>query len=190
MSLPLQVVRDPATQQNFDAISRKFSPIPVTITGKRNDPELALKNLLAGLKAAGLIIDSTTASWYQRINRRLTNIRRLQNQPQPQPSYQTPYSASADTSIAGLNQNYGDTNANIDYQQQQAKQQYGLDPGYNDPSTNPYSKAALLENSYHNAQQGNTNNYASRGQLYSGALTNAQNTASGSYLQNRNTLQQ
>lgn len=126
----------------------------------------------------------------RKINRRIQQIRTAQAQPAPQPSYMTPYSAQADTSIAGLQQNYGDSMANSAYQEQQAKQAYGLEPGYNDPLTNPYSKAALLEQSYNNAQRSNTNNYAARGQLYSGSLTNAQNTASGGYLQNRAGLQQ
>jgi hypothetical protein len=32
-----------------------------SVTGARNDPELALKNLLTALAAYGLITDSTTA---------------------------------------------------------------------------------------------------------------------------------
>lgn len=42
-----------------------------------------------------------------------------------------------------------------------------------DPA-NPFSRAALLQRSYDQAKRGSTNSYAARGQLYSGALQNAQ----------------
>jgi hypothetical protein len=44
-------------------------------------------------------------------------------------------------------------------------------------TSNPYSRAALLQRSYDQTKQGNTTSYAARGQLYSGALGNAQNAA-------------
>lgn len=44
-------------------------------------------------------------------------------------------------------------------------------------ASNPYSRAALLQKSYDQTKQGNTTSYAARGQLYSGALGNAQNAA-------------
>jgi hypothetical protein len=44
-------------------------------------------------------------------------------------------------------------------------------------TSNPYSRAALLQRSYDNTKRGNTTSLAARGQLYSGALQNAQNTA-------------
>jgi hypothetical protein len=47
--------------------------------------------------------------------------------------------------------------------------------------TNPFSQAALLKRSYDQAQTGNTNSYAARGQLYSGALQNAQNESGFQY---------
>jgi hypothetical protein len=51
----------------------------------------------------------------------------------------------------------------------------GLDP------SNPNSRAALLQRSYQNQQRGNTNSMASRGQLYSGALQNAQDESTRGY---------
>lgn len=45
-----------------------------------------------------------------------------------------------------------------------------------DPS-NPNSRAALLQKSYENNQRGNTTSLAARGQLYSGALQNAQDAS-------------
>jgi hypothetical protein len=47
--------------------------------------------------------------------------------------------------------------------------------------TNPFSQAALLKRSYDQAQRGNTNSYAARGQLYSGALQNAQDESGFQY---------
>jgi hypothetical protein len=47
--------------------------------------------------------------------------------------------------------------------------QFALDP------SNPFSRAALLQRHYDQSQAGATNGLAARGQLYSGALQNAQN---------------
>lgn len=64
----------------------------------------------------------------------------------------------------------------------------GFDLGYNpDGSINaadPYSRAALFQLSHERSRLGNTNSYAAAGQLYSGALTNAQNEADRVYAQN------
>lgn len=57
-----------------------------------------------------------------------------------------------------------------------------------DPN-NPYSKAAQLQRSYDNAKRGTTNGLAARGQLYSGAMANAQNSNDRDLLQGRNTLE-
>ena len=79
---------------------------------------------------------------------------------------------------------------------QQAKQQALLQYGYTqdasgnlafDPS-NPFSQAAMLKRSYDQGQAGNTNSYAARGQLYSGALQNAQNETGFQYQKSNNTL--
>lgn len=52
----------------------------------------------------------------------------------------------------------------------QTQQEFGLDPGFNDFSTNPYSKAAQLQRSYDQAKLSSVNSFAARGHLYSGAL--------------------
>lgn len=54
--------------------------------------------------------------------------------------------------------------------------------------TNPYSRAAALKKSWQQNKTGNTNSYASRGQLYSGALNRAQNTADGQYGEGKDAL--
>ncbi len=56
-----------------------------------------------------------------------------------------------------------------------------------DPS-NPYSQANLLTKSFQEHQRGNTNSYASRGQLYAGSLQNAQNRATDKYNESDNQL--
>ncbi len=58
---------------------------------------------------------------------------------------------------------------------------------FDDPS-NPYSRAAALQESYDNAKRGNTNNYAARGQLYAGSLQNAQNTSADGFNKGRSAL--
>ena len=55
-----------------------------------------------------------------------------------------------------------------------AEQEFGLAPGFNDPASNPYSRAALLQRSYNNAKSGTLN--SANNQLYSGSYINAQNT--------------
>lgn len=52
------------------------------------------------------------------------------------------------------------------YQRGQAEQFYGYGAS---GAANPYSQAALLEESYKRSKLGTTNNYASSGQLHSGA---------------------
>jgi hypothetical protein len=44
-------------------------------------------------------------------------------------------------------------------------------------TSNPYSRAALLQRSFDQTKAGNTNSYAARGQLYAGSLNNAQGAA-------------
>lgn len=85
--------------------------------------------------------------------------------------------------------------------------EYGIDTGTADPTTydpahppaftvdwanvdvtNPFSRAALLKRSHQANERGNTNNYAARGQLYSGALQNAQDTEGFNYQGGQNAL--
>ena len=54
---------------------------------------------------------------------------------------------------------------------------YGYAPGGGIDPNNPYSRAALLQESYRRQAQGNVTGYAAQGQLYSGALQNAQSEA-------------
>lgn len=67
---------------------------------------------------------------------------------------------------------------------------FGVDAAGNaiDDHTNPWSKAAALQTSYDNSVRGTTNSYASRGQLYSGAIQNAQDWNARQNLQSRDVL--
>lgn len=89
-----------------------------------------------------------------------------------------PPDAGYEATVGGLNQTHDATQAGLVNQKQQALLNYGYDYVNGtltfDPK-NPFSQAAMLKRSYDQAQTGNTNSYAARGQLYSGALQNAQN---------------
>jgi hypothetical protein len=90
-----------------------------------------------------------------------------------------PPDASYEQQVALLGQQHDIDLSNLTQAKQQALSQYG----YTQDSagalafdaTNPFSQAAMLKRNYDQAQRGNTNSYAARGQLYSGALQNAQN---------------
>jgi hypothetical protein len=87
-----------------------------------------------------------------------------------------PFDATYESQI-GLNQrNLQNTNTGLDQEQSGLIRSYGLD----DP-TDPFSQLHLLQRSFENRKRGNTNSYASSGQLYSGALQNAQNSAQYGY---------
>lgn len=78
------------------------------------------------------------------------------------------------------------------YAQGQLGSNYGLgvDAGggvYDDPS-NPFSQAAGLQAAYDRSKQSNTTSYASQGQLYSGALQNAQDDAALTNARGRDSL--
>jgi hypothetical protein len=113
----------------------------------------------------------------------------------PAPSPQQPAPDATYISQVGANNRpYDNALAQLPANLQAAGAQYGYsysqDP--NDPlnvtvggvdTSNPYSRAALLQRSYEQRQRGNTNSLAARGQLYSGALQNAQNSAFTDYNQ-------
>lgn len=79
----------------------------------------------------------------------------------------------------GLERTEGDITA----QEGDTRRQFGLDD-----TSDPFSRAALLKQSYDNRVRGSTNSYASSGQLYSGALQNAQNTNALNYTQGTDSL--
>jgi hypothetical protein len=83
----------------------------------------------------------------------------------------------------GLSADYG-----IDYTGDPVNGASGFNIADNVDVTNPFSRAALLKKSYQQATAGNTNSMAARGQLYSGALQNAQNETGRQNLQAQDSL--
>lgn len=103
----------------------------------------------------------------------------------PDPTY--------DASVAQLTQQKDLTLAQLAAQKQQAYLNYGYTPGANgalqfDPS-NVFSQAAILHRNAQQAHQGNTTGMAAQGQLYSGALQNAQTETDFKALQGEDRLQ-
>src|SRR3954470_528060 len=96
--------------------------------------------------------------------------------PPPDPTYEA-YRASA-----GRNVSLGDAEAT--YQHANISNEYGIGD-----SSNPCSKAAMLQESYNRAKLGTTNGLAAQGQLYSGAMTNAQNENDHQYSISNDALQ-
>ncbi len=82
----------------------------------------------------------------------------------------TLWSSKYEQSVGEANKKYLNTLNNLDLTEQSEKQEYGLDPGFNDYKANPYSRAAALEQSFETANRGTTN--AAGLQLYSGSTSN------------------
>lgn len=84
----------------------------------------------------------------------------------------TPWDSQYELSKAGSASKFNNTNISLDLKQKALEQDYGLDAGFNDYQTNPYSRAALLEQTYQRANRGTVNSYAAAGQLYAGSTQN------------------
>lgn len=93
--------------------------------------------------------------------------------PAPQANAQ-PFSSAYELTKAGAEKQLEDTRAGLAYKKTATESEYGLDPGSNDYATNPYSRAALLEQSYQRANRGSVNSGAASGQLYAGSTQNSQ----------------
>jgi len=85
-----------------------------------------------------------------------------------------PFNAAYELTAAGAEKQLADTQANLGYKKTATEQEYGLEGPYSDFATNPYSRAALLEQSYQRANRGTQNASAASGQLYAGSNQNAQ----------------
>lgn len=95
--------------------------------------------------------------------------------------------AEAQKIAAGRNLAVGNIGATLN-------QEYlGYDTGYSPTGardySNPYSRAALLQESYNRSRRGTTNSYAAAGQLYSGAYGRMQDENARNYLIGSNQLQ-
>lgn len=118
--------------------------------------------------------------------------------PVPRPVSPMPVDPAYDAQVNAAGLKKDTTLAGLQGQQQQAFLDYGYTPqtnagggvtGYQFDPTNVFSRAAILQRNAQQARQGNTTSYAARGQLYSGALQNAQDTTDQSELQSQDTLQ-
>lgn len=87
-----------------------------------------------------------------------------------------PWDANYENVVGGINRDRDTSVASIDQQTAAAKQAYGFDD-----LSDPFSKIALLKETFANSQRGNTNSLAAQGQLYSGALQNAQDATQHGY---------
>lgn len=90
-------------------------------------------------------------------------------------------------SILTANRNIGLGDAESTWQQGQLQRSSGFDANGNVITSgadfNPYSQAMQLQDNWHTAQRGTTNSLASQGQLYSGAMANAQGYNDKNYAQ-------
>jgi len=97
-----------------------------------------------------------------------------------------PWSSKYEETVSGAKKKYLNTSGNLDLAETATKQDYGLDPGYNDYKVNPNSRAALLEEKF---QQGNRGVVNSAGlNLYSGSTSNRLFNNRTANAQNRDAL--
>lgn len=101
---------------------------------------------------------------------------RRPGQPAPRP---TPWNAAYEEAASTANRNYLLAGQNLDLAQQRTESTYGLNNS--DYMANPYSRAALLQQSYLAANRGTLNTAGN--QIYAGSTTNRLN-------ENRNRLSQ
>jgi hypothetical protein len=92
----------------------------------------------------------------------------------PTPPVSAPWDGAEQLSDAGADAKYNNALLNAGYKKTAYQQEYGLDPGFNDYKANPYSRAALLEQTFQRANRASGNSLAAGGQLYSGASQNAE----------------
>lgn len=80
-----------------------------------------------------------------------------------------PYSGAYDSTVAGLNQDFSNSQADLAGQRLATEQQFG----FGADKSNPFSVARQLERQYGQRTAGTNNSYAASGQLYAGSLSNA-----------------
>lgn len=100
--------------------------------------------------------------------------------PAAPPTSQTlPFDPIYEQTVSNNNQTRDNTLGSIEYQRGRdltdAGYVQGADGGFTLDPSNPFSKAALLQRHYDQSQAASKNGLAAQGQLYSGALQNAQN---------------
>jgi hypothetical protein len=105
----------------------------------------------------------------------------------PGPKPVMPWDVAAANSEAVAGKRLGNSMTGLDAGWLATEQDYGLDSGFSDPASNPYSRATLLQRSYDNAKQGTLNSAGN--QLYSGSYINHQNQNTFQFNRGRDELQ-
>lgn len=106
--------------------------------------------------------------------------------PPASPYKPTPWDTKAEQIVSGARRKYLNEGIGFDLSEQQAKQEFGLEAGFNNYQSNPYSRAALLEAEFQKANRG-TMNSAGRA-LYGSSTSNALGANRAGYGRNRNEL--
>jgi len=83
-----------------------------------------------------------------------------------------PWDSAYEASVSGARTKFANSQIGIAANRLSLQQEYGLDPGFNDYQTNPWSRAALLEQSFQRSNRGSLTSMAAAGHLYSGSLQN------------------
>ena len=91
--------------------------------------------------------------------------------------------------LAALQSRRDNTLTGLDSQKRELGISYGLGQFGGDATSNPYSRAAMLQQSYNRSQRASLNQMAGAGQLYSGAMSNARAANMGQYGQQTDALQ-
>lgn len=107
----------------------------------------------------------------QRLRGKLQNQRARQYLAQEENRPPTPpaYSSAYETAVGRANRDLGASQADITGRELATEQQYG----FGADKSNPFSRANMLQKSFTTGQKTVTNSMAGRGQLYSGATSNA-----------------
>jgi hypothetical protein len=85
--------------------------------------------------------------------------------------------------VAAINKSRADALTALTAQEGATKRGYGIED-----TSDPFSKAAMLQQSLQRNQRSSTNGLAAAGQLYSGALQNSQNNNQSNYNENYDSL--
>ena len=113
-----------------------------------------------------------------RVGRWSDKIRKHRNDP-------LPFDAAYNDQLAGINKSYNDSIAFNTAATSMGLRGFGLEEQYK----NPFSRAGALESAWKRDQRTTLNSYASAGQLYSGALANAQLHDDNAYTSDLHNLQ-
>jgi hypothetical protein len=107
----------------------------------------------------------------QKLRGKLQNQRARQYlaQEQKRPETPLPYSSAYESAVGRANRDLSSSQSDITGRELATEQQYG----FGSDQSNPFSRANALQRSFNTAQKTTTNVMAGRGQLYSGATSNA-----------------